>query len=326
MNTPVKIAITGAGGKIGYSLIFSIISGNLLGPDQPIILQLVETPMAKQRLRALTMEIEDCASSLVQGVEYYFSLDHAFSDSDYVIMVGAKPRGKGMERKDLLGLNGKTFRAQGQALNRNAKKTVKILVVGNPANTNALVAAGNAPDLSPACFSCLTRLDHNRARAIAANKLHCLTKDITRLCIWGNHSSTQFPDLSSSQVKGQAIVELVSDEWRYKQFVEQVQQRGASIIESSGISSVASAAYAIIEHMQIWTGKTASNDWTSMGVLSNGEYGIDAGLVSSFPVTVSNGQVTIAEAITIEQQARALIDKSIAELREERDAVRHLLP
>lgn len=327
MKKPVKIAITGAGGKIGYSLIFRIVSGGLLGHDQPVILQLVETPMAKQRLRALNMEIEDCASALVHGVENCFDLDQAFCDCDFVVMVGAKPRKKGMERKDLLGLNGEAFRAQGRALNRNAKSTVKVLVVGNPANTNALVAAANAVDLSPECFSCLTRLDHNRARALLARKLSCATSDIMRLSVWGNHSSTQFPDLSCGRAKEQAIVDLVSDDWRYKDFVKQVQQRGARIIEASGASSVASAAHAIIEHMQIWIRGSAANDWTSMGILSNGEYGVDAGLFSSFPTTVDgDGQVRVVKSIQLQHQARALIDKSIAELKKERDEVRHLLP
>ena len=272
------------------------------------------------------MEIEDCASHLVAGLEFCFDLEDSFSDADLVIMVGAKPRGKGMERKDLIKLNGETFRAQGQALNRNAKKEVKILVVGNPANTNALVALGNAPDLSPSRFSCLTRLDHNRASSLLARKLGCSVRDISRLTVWGNHSSTQFPDLSHSLVKGEPVIEQITDDWRYHDFVKQVQRRGASIIEASGASSVASAAHAIIEHMQIWIHGSKADDWTSMGVLSSGEYGVEAGLFSSFPVCVADGRVKVVADIDIDNQARQLIDKSVDELREERDAVRHLLP
>lgn len=324
MKAPVRVAITGAAGQIGYQLVFRIAAGDMLGPDQPVILQLIEIPPALDTLKGVVMEIDDSAFPLVHGVVATSDLDEGFNQVDYAILVGAKPRGPGMERADLLSENGKIFGPQGQSLNRVASRNVKVLVVGNPANTNALIAQANAPDLPPESFTAMTRLDHNRALAQLAQKMDIHHSEISQMTIWGNHSSTQYPDLHHVRVKGQGIMDQIDQDWYEADFIPTVQQRGAAIIKARGASSAASAASSAIDHIRDWALGTPANDWVSMAVPSDGSYGIAPGVIYSFPCTCANGQWQIVQDLPINAFSRARMDATDQELREERAAVEHL--
>lgn len=324
MKTPLHIAVTGAAGQISYSLLFRLASGSLLGPEQPIVLHLLEITPAMAALQGVVMELKDCASPLLRRVEITDDPKVAFKNVDYAFLVGARPRGAGMERKDLLEMNAEIFSVQGQALNEVASRDVKVLVTGNPANTNALIALKNAPDLSPANFSCMTRLDHNRAVSQLAEKCGVLVTDIKNVTIWGNHSTTQYPDLHHAKVKGQDALSLVDNDWFMNDFIPTVQQRGAAVIKARGQSSAASAANAAIDQMRTWALGTEEGDWVSMGVLSDGSYGIDKGLVYSFPVTVINGKVSIVKDLPINDFSKKKMRETETELKEEREAVQHL--
>ena len=324
MKTPVRVAVTGAAGQIGYSLLFRIASGAMLG-DQPVILQLLEITPALDALKGVAMELEDCAFPLLAGIEQTDDPNEAFGDVSYALLVGSRPRSKGMERKDLLEANGAIFTVQGKALSDNAAAGVRILVVGNPANTNALIAMNNAPKIDPARFTAMTRLDHNRAIAQLAAKTDSTVKDVTRMTIWGNHSATQYPDLFHAEVNGKNAAELIGDQqWIDGTFLPTVQQRGAAIIEARGLSSAASAANAAIAHVHTWVHGTAEGDWVSMAIPSDGSYGVPEGLMSSFPVTTSDGEYSIVQGLDIDDYSRAKIDASVAELAEERDTVAEL--
>lgn len=326
MQEPVRVAVTGAAGQIGYSLLFRIASGEMLGKDQPIILQLLEIPQAQDAVKGVVMELNDCAFPLLAGITATAEAEEAFADADYVLLVGAKPRGPGMERKDLLEANAAIFSAQGKALNKAARRSVKVLAVGNPANTNALITQQNAPDIDPRAFTAMTRLDHNRALAQLAMRVGCHSSEIHKLAVWGNHSATQYPDLSHCSVKGRSAKELVEQEWIKNDFIPTVQQRGAAIIQARGASSAASAASAAIDHIRDWALGTPGDDWTSMAVPSDGSYGIDSGLIYSFPVTCSNGDYQIVPGLAVDEFSRERMDLTATELCEERDAVKHLLP
>ncbi|MCC5859730.1 MAG: malate dehydrogenase [Ectothiorhodospiraceae bacterium] len=326
MKAPVRVAVTGAAGQIGYSLLFRIASGDMLGKDQPVILQLLEITPALEALGGVVMELEDCAFPLLAGVTTSDKAEEAFKDADYALLVGARPRGPGMERKDLLEANAAIFSAQGKALNDAASRDVKVLVVGNPANTNALIAQRNAPDLDPRQFTAMTRLDHNRALAQLAGKTGSHTTDITRMTIWGNHSATQYPDISQALIKGEAAADKVDRGWYEKEFIPTVQQRGAAIIKARGASSAASAASSAIDHMRTWALGTPEGDWTSMGIPSDGSYGITEGLIYSFPVTCKDGEYTIVQGLELDEFSREKMKATEQELVEERDAVSHLLP
>ncbi len=326
MKTPVRVAVTGAAGQIGYSLLFRIASGEMLGADQPVILQLLEISEAQDAVQGVVMELEDCAFPLLRSVDATDQAEEAFADADFVLLVGAKPRGAGMERKDLLQANAAIFSAQGQALNRAAKGDVKVLVVGNPANTNALIAQHNAPGLPRESFTALTRLDHNRALAQLARKAECHTEAIRGLAVWGNHSATQYPDISHCVVNGKPARDMVGHEWLTETFIPTVQQRGAAIIRARGASSAASAASAALDHMRAWALGTDRGEWTSMAIPSDGSYGIEEGLIYSFPVTCSKGTYEIVPGLEIDAFSRERMDATAQELSEERDAVRHLLP
>lgn len=322
-NDPVRVAITGAAGQIGYQLVFRIASGQMLGGNQPVILQLLEIPPALDALRGVAMELEDCAFSTLAGVVATDQPDEAFKDADYALLVGAKPRGPGMERSDLLLGNAEIFSVQGKALNDHASRDVRVLVVGNPANTNALIAQKNAPDLNPANFTAMTRLDHNRALAQLGNKLGTHVNNIKGLIIWGNHSATQYPDVSHATANGEAV--NVDQSWLSDEFIPVVQQRGAAIIKARGLSSAASAASAAIDHMHDWVLGTPAGEWTSMAVPSDGSYGIAEGVIYSYPVSCSNGEHKIVQGLEISDFSRALMNATDAELREERAAVEELL-
>lgn len=324
MKTPIHIAVTGAAGQISYSLLFRLASGSLLGPEQPIILHLLEITPALKALEGVVMELNDCASPLLRRIEMTDDPKVAFKNVDYAFLVGARPRGAGMERKDLLEANAAIFSAQGQALNDVASRDVKVLVTGNPANTNALIALKNAPDLSPANFSAMTRLDHNRAISQLAEKCGVLVTDIKNMTIWGNHSNTQYPDLHHAIVKGQDALSLVDKNWFVNDFIPSVQQRGSAVIAARGQSSAASAANAAIDQMRTWTFGTEEGDWVSMGVLSDGSYGIDKGLIYSFPVTVINGKMEIVKGLAINDFSKQKMRETETELKEEREAVKHL--
>ena len=326
MKAPVRVAVTGAAGQIGYSLLFRIASGDMLGPDQPVILQLLEVPPAMDAVQGVVMELDDCAFPLVAGLQATDQAEEAFKDADYILLVGAKPRGPGMERKDLLEANAAIFSAQGKAMNDVASRNVRVLAVGNPANTNALIAQRNAPDLDPNCFTAMTRLDHNRALAQLANRTGQHVTDIQQLTIWGNHSATQYPDISHAQVDGKAASDLVDQSWLEESFIPTVQQRGAAIIKARGQSSAASAASAAIDHMRDWTLGTPKNDWVSMAIPSDGSYGIAEGIIYSFPVRCANGQYEIVQGLDISDFSRERMSATEQELIEERDAVEHLLP
>ncbi|MCQ3830368.1 malate dehydrogenase [Microbulbifer elongatus] len=326
MKAPVRVAVTGAAGQISYSLLFRIASGEMLGKDQPVILQLLEITPALEALKGVAMELEDCAFPLLAGIVQSDDATVAFKDADYALLVGARPRGPGMERKDLLEANAAIFSAQGKALNEVASRNVKVLVVGNPANTNALIAQRNAPDLDPRNFTAMTRLDHNRALTQLANKTDSTVNDITHMTIWGNHSATQYPDLHQAKVNGEDAMGKVEQEWYETDFIPTVQQRGAAIIKARGASSAASAANAAIDHMRDWALGSAEGDWTSMGVYSDGSYGIQEGLIYSFPVVCKNGDWEIVQGVDINDFSREKMTATETELAEERDAVAHLLP
>ena len=324
MKTPVHIAVTGAAGQISYSLLFRLAAGTLLGPDQPIVLHLLEIPQAMGSLQGVVMELQDCANPLLHRIVSTDDPKVAFKNVDYAFLVGARPRGPGMERKDLLQVNAEIFSVQGRALNEVANRNVKVLVTGNPANTNALIALKNAPDLKPENFSSMTRLDHNRAISFLAEKCGVLSTDVKNMIVWGNHSSTQYPDIHHAKVKGQDALPLVGHNWFVKEFIPTVQQRGAAVIKARGQSSAASAANAAIDQMKAWAFGTEAGDWVSMGVVADGSYGIESGLVYSYPVTVSNGEVNIVKGLDINEFSLLNMRASETELKEERDAVKHL--
>ena len=325
MTQPARVAITGAAGQIGYQLAFRIASGQLLGPDTPVILQLLEIPPALCALKGVEMELLDCAFPTLAGVVATDQPAEAFGDANYALLVGAKPRGPGMERKDLLMENAKIFSAQGKALNDNAHRKVRVLVVGNPANTNALIAYSNAPDLDHARFTAMTRLDHNRALAQLAGKTGTPVKDIRQMTIWGNHSATQYPDISHCTVAGKPAPSLVDEAWVKDDFIPTVQQRGAAIIKARGLSSAASAASSAIDHVHDWALGSPENDWVSMAVPSDGSYGVAEGIVYSFPVRCQNGRWEIVQGLEISDFSRERMKATEAELLEERDGVKDLL-
>jgi malate dehydrogenase len=322
MKDPVRVAVTGAAGQIGYSLLFRIASGQMLGEDQPVILQLLEITPALDALNGVAMELEDCAFPLLHDMVQTDDPNRAFEGVEYALLVGSRPRSKGMERKDLLEANGAIFTVQGRALSGNAADGVKILVVGNPANTNCLIAMNNAPNIPNGQFTAMTRLDHNRAKAQLAAKAGVPITSVTRMTIWGNHSATQYPDLFHAEVDGKNAAELIGDQaWLENDFIPTVQQRGAAVIEARGLSSAASAANAAISHVRDWTLGTPDGDWVSMAIPSDGSYGVAEGLISSFPVTCSSGEYRIVQGLDIDEFSRGRIDATVAELIEERDTV-----
>lgn len=325
MKAPVRVSVTGAAGQISYGLLFRIAAGNMLGPDQPVILQLLEIPPAMNALRGVCMELDDCAFPLLQGIVATDDPNQAFADADFALLVGAMPRKKGMLRKDLLSANSEIFSVQGKAINENAKSDIRVLVVGNPANTNALITSANAPNVKAGNITAMTRLDHNRAISQLAGKTNAASSDIEKMIIWGNHSATQYPDLHHTMVGGKPAMELVDSAWYEGDFIPQVQQRGAAIIEARGASSAASAANAAIDHFHTWMHGTAAGDWVSMGVPSDGSYGIDEGLIYSFPCTCENGEYSIVQDLEINDFSRARMDATAQELREERNEVKDLL-
>jgi malate dehydrogenase len=324
MKKPVRVTITGAAGQISYSLIFRIASGSMLGPDQPVILQLLEITPALPALGGVAMELDDCAFPLVHGVVQTDKPEEAFEGTDYALLVGARPRGPGMERKDLLQANAAIFSVQGKALAAKASKDVRVLVVGNPANTNALIAASNAHGLDPKQITAMMRLDHNRATGQLANKLGAHVSDVEKIAIWGNHSATQYPDISNATVKGKAARPQVEQSWLESDFIPTVQQRGAAIIKARGASSAASAASAAVDHMRDWALGT-DGKWVSMGIPADGSYGIAPGIVFGYPVTCKNGQYEIVQGLEIDAFSRSKIEATEKELREERSAIEELL-
>ena len=327
MKQPIRVAVTGAAGNISYAMLFRIASGEMLGKDQPVILQLLEITPALDALNGVVMELQDCAFPLLADIIQTDDAKVAFKDIDYALLVGARPRGPGMERNDLLEANAAIFSAQGKALNEVASRDVKVLVVGNPANTNAVIAQRNAPDLDPRNFTAMTRLDHNRAISQLAEKTDSTVNDVQKMIIWGNHSSTQYPDLTACTVNGKPALELVDRDWYENTYIPDVQKRGAAIIKARGASSAASAANAAIAHMRTWTMGTDENDWVSMGVYSNGEYCIAKGLIYSFPCTCSNGDWSIVAGVDVSSDfSKEKMAATEQELSEERDAVSHLLP
>ncbi|MGB5065153.1 MAG: malate dehydrogenase [Candidatus Competibacter sp.] len=325
MKQPVRVVITGAAGNIGYAMAFRIASGTMLGPDQPVILQLLEITPALQALQGVVMELNDCAFPLLAGVVATDDLKTAFTDANYAMLVGARPRGPGMERKDLLTANGAIFGPQGKALNDYAARDVRVLVVGNPANTNSLIAASSAPSLSPRQFHAMTRLDHNRALSQLAAKTGCHVNDIKKMTIWGNHSATQYPDMSQCTVKGQAATGLVDQGWYRDTFIPDVQQRGAAIIKARGASSAASAASSAIDHMRDWALGTPEGDWVSMAVPADGSYGISEGVIYSYPCVCKNGDYEIVQGLPVDEFSRSKMDATDKELREERSSIEDLL-
>ena len=325
MKNPVRVTITGAAGQIGYQLAFRIGSGQLLGDDQPVILQLLEIPPALAALNGVVMELDDCAFGTLAGVVATDDPDTAFRDSDYALLVGARPRGPGMERKDLLEANAQIFSVQGRAINEHANRDIKVLVVGNPANTNALIASANAPDIDQRNFTAMTRLDHNRAKAQLAGRTGTHVSDVRQMTIWGNHSATQYPDVHHALVAGKPATELIDREWLESEFIPLVQQRGAAIIEARGASSAASAASAAIDHIHDWALGTPADDWVSMGIAADGSYGIDDGVIYSFPVRCSDGQYEIVKGLDIGDFSRERMRATETELREERAAIEDLL-
>ncbi|MCX2976594.1 malate dehydrogenase [Candidatus Marimicrobium litorale] len=326
MKQPVRVTVTGAAGQIGYALLFRIASGAMLGNDQPVILQLLDITPAMDALEGVKMELEDCAFPLLADIVCTDDPGTGFKDTDYALLVGARPRGPGMERKDLLEANAAIFSVQGKAINERASRNIKVLVVGNPANTNALITQRNAPDINPRNFTAMTRLDHNRAKTQIALKTGRTVNDITRMTIWGNHSATQYPDLFNTRVDGQPAIGLVDQAWYEETFIPTVQQRGAAIIKARGASSAASAANAAIDHMRSWALGTDGDDWVSMGVHSDGSYGIEEGLIYSFPCRCSDGDWSIVQDVEIGDFSRGKMSATERELAEERDGVKHLLP
>lgn len=325
MKTPVCVTITGAAGQIGYQLAFRIASGQMLGPDQPVRLLLLEIPPALPALKGVVMELEDCAFKTLAGVVGTDDVNVAFDDSEYALLVGARPRGPGMERKDLLEANAQIFSVQGKAINDHAKRNIRVLVVGNPANTNALIASSNAPDIDSGNFTAMTRLDHNRATAQLAEKTGSHVADIRQLTIWGNHSATQYPDIHHATVKGKAASSLVDQDWLTAEFIPNVQQRGAAIIKARGASSAASAASAAIDHMHDWALGTPDDDWVSMAIPADGSYGVEPGIVYSYPVRCSGGGYEIVQGLEINEFSQERMNSTETELREERSAIESLL-
>jgi malate dehydrogenase len=325
VSTPVKVTVTGAAGQIGYALLFRIASGQLLGPDTPVELRLLEIPQAVKAAEGTAMELDDCAFPLLAGIDISDDPNRAFDGTNIGLLVGARPRGPGMERGDLLEANGGIFRPQGQAINAHAADDVKVLVVGNPANTNALIAAANAPDVPRERFTAMMRLDHNRAISQAASKLARPVSDFTNVTVWGNHSATQYPDLTNAKVGGESVLGAIDDQaWVEEQFIPTVAKRGAAIIEARGSSSAASAANAAIDHVRDWVSGTPAGDWVSMGVPSDGSYGIEEGIIAGFPCTASGGEWSIVQGLEIDEFSRGRIDASVAELVGECDAVKEL--
>ncbi len=325
MKNPVRVTITGAAGQISYSLLFRIASGQMLGMDQPVHLQLLEVTPAMKALQGVVMELDDCAFPLVSAIDITDDPNVAFKGTDYALLVGAKPRGPGMERSDLLAANGGIFKVQGKAINDNASRSVKVLVVGNPANTNAWTCMHYAPDINPRQFTAMTRLDHNRAVAQLAAKTGSAVTDIRKLMIWGNHSTTQYPDLSQAEVKGVGAMTLIDREWYQTQYIPRVAKRGAEIIDARGASSAASAANAALEHMRDWAAGTAPGDWTSMAVRSDGSYGIEEGLIYSFPVQCEGGDYKIVQGLPVDDFSRQKMQATENELKEERDSILKLV-
>ncbi len=326
MTQAVRVTVTGAAGQIGYALLFRIASGAMLGEDQPVILQMLDIAPAMDALDGVKMELEDCAFPLLEGIVCTDDPDVGFKDADYALLVGARPRGPGMERKDLLEANAAIFSVQGKAINEHASKDIKVLVVGNPANTNALITQRNAPDIDPRNFTAMMRLDHNRAKTQIAQKTGTSVNAVSNMTVWGNHSATQYPDLFNTKVNGEAAISLVEQDWYENEFIPTVQQRGAAIIKARGASSAASAANAAIGHMRNWALGTQGDDWVSMGVYSDGSYGVTEGLIYSFPCRCSNGQWSIVQGLEVGDFSQARMDATQQELTEERDAVQHLLP
>ncbi|MDH3587602.1 MAG: malate dehydrogenase [Gammaproteobacteria bacterium] len=325
MKSPVRVTITGAAGQIGYQLAFRIASGQMLGNEQPVILQLLEIPQALDALKGVVMELDDCAFTTLAGIVATDDPNDAFKDSDYALLVGARPRGPGMERKDLLEANAAIFSVQGKAINDQASRDIRVLVVGNPANTNALIASSNAPDIDAGNFTAMTRLDHNRAIAQLAQKTGSHVSDVRRMIIWGNHSATQYPDISHAGVAGKPARELVDEAWLTDDFIPVVQQRGAAIIKARGASSAASAASAAIDHMHDWALGTSDDDWVSMAIPADGSYGIEPGVIYSYPVRCGGGNYEIVQGLDIDDFSRSRMDATEAELREERAAIESLL-
>jgi len=325
MKTPVRVTITGAAGQISYSLLFRIASGQMLGPDQPVIFQLLEITPAMKALEGVVMEIDDCAFPLVTDFVLTDDIDTAFKDADYGLLVGAKPRGPGMERSDLLEANGGIFKLQGKGLNENANRDVKVLVVGNPANTNAYTAMVSAPDLNPRNFTAMTRLDHNRALAQLASKTNSSINDIKKMTIWGNHSTTQYPDITYTTVSGKPAKDLVELNWYQEEYIPSVAKRGAEIIDARGASSAASAANGAIDHMRDWVMGTDDDNWVSMGVPSDGSYGIPERLIFSFPVTCKDGDYQIVQGLEFDEFGQSKIDATQKELEEEKTALSSIL-
>jgi malate dehydrogenase len=323
MKDPVRVAVTGAAGQIGYALLFRIASGQMLGDDQPVTLQLLEIPQAFGALEGVCMELDDCAFPLLADVVGTDDAGRAFDGADYALLVGAMPRREGMERADLLSANGAIFTTQGKAISDNAAGDVRVLVVGNPANTNALIAMSNAPNVPPERFSAMTRLDHNRAKAQLAAKAVAAVADVNRMTIWGNHSATQYPDVFHAEVAGKPAFEAIDSDqgWLEHEFIPRVQQRGAAIIKARGLSSAASAANAAIEHVRDWASGSPPGDWVSMAVPSDGSYGVPEGLICGFPCTTANGDYQIVPGLDLDEFSRSRIDTSVAELASERDAV-----
>jgi malate dehydrogenase len=322
---PVQVAVTGAAGQIGYALLFRIASGQLLGPDQPVALRLLEIPDAMKAVEGVIMELDDCAFPLLASVDAFDDATRAFDGVNVALLVGARPRSKGMERSDLLEANGGIFKPQGEALNAGAAEDIKVLVVGNPANTNCLIAQSHAPDIPAERFTAMTRLDHNRAIAQLAHKTGAAVVEITNVTIWGNHSATQYPDIFHAKVRGENAAEVVNDQaWLENDFIPTVQKRGAAIIEARGASSAASAANAAIDHVHDWVLGTPPSDWVSMAIPSDGSYGVAEGIISSFPVTTESGSYTVVQGLEISDFSRARIEATVNELKEERDAVKSL--
>lgn len=324
MKEPVRVVVTGAAGQIGYALLFRIASGSMLGLDQPVILHLLEITPALGALNGVVMELNDCAFPLLKGIVATDDLSVAFKDADYALLVGAMPRKDGMERKDLLSANGGIFGPQGKALNDHASRDVKVLVVGNPANTNALIAQQSAPDLDPKCFTAMVRLDHNRAMSQLSEKTDAHSTDVKNVIIWGNHSATQYPDIHHATVKGSSAIDQVDQDWYENTFIPDVQQRGAAIIKARGASSAASAASAAVDHMRSWALGTPEGEYVSMGIPSDGSYGIEEGVIYGYPVTCKDGKYEIVQGLEINEFSRAKMDATDAELREEREAVEDL--
>jgi malate dehydrogenase len=326
MKPAVNVTITGAAGHIGYALVFRIASGAMFGQEQPVILRLQEIPQSMSALSGVRMELEDCAFPLLHDIVTTDDASIGFRETDYAILVGAKPRGKGMERKDLITENAKIFANQGRAINDYASENVRVLVVGNPANTNALIAAANAPDLDRSQFTAMTRLDHNRALGQLANKTNTRVADITRMTVWGNHSLTQYPHIDNCQVDGKPVFDLVTRGWAIDHFIPRIQRRGAEIIEARGLSSAASAADAVVDHVHDWALGTPQDDWVSMSVHSDGSYGIEEGVIFSYPVTCKAGQYEIVQGLDLDEFSVSRLKASEKELREERDIIKDLLP